>query len=98
MTRLTSVRENTCPGESGGSPVQPVCPEGGGGREYRALGRTQLSWTRLYPDGAHGPAVLGCEQPGPFFLGSRVQLSHEPRGVVGISMPAPGPAWTEKRD
>lgn len=25
-------------------------------------------------------------------------MSPEPRGVVGISMPAPGPAWTEKRD
>lgn len=78
MTRLTSAREHTGPGESRGLLVQPVYPRGGGGREYRALARTQLSWTRLYPEGAHGPAVLGCEQPGAFFLGSRVQLSHEP--------------------
>lgn len=29
-------------------------------------------------------------------LGSQVQLSHEPRGVVAITMPATGPAWRKK--
>lgn len=79
--------------------VHLAAPRGGVGDTVQGLGQGS---TELYmPPPTRGPRAScplghhGCVQSRPA-LGSRVQLSQEPRGVVVIDLLARGPACTER--